>query len=129
MVQPRDVSRSTTAFVPDETVLVVVEMSRSTWLVARLLPGVDRRPLKKLEPDQNSLIRLLESWCQEAVAAGPLAGAGSATEDRAWLDFTVALRPPEFVGLGSDRCAPFFRESRRFLKGPADHNYAEPSTN
>jgi hypothetical protein len=38
MVQQRDVSRSTTAFVPDETLIVVVEMSRSTWLVAGLLP-------------------------------------------------------------------------------------------
>lgn len=70
MVQQHDVSRSTAAFVPDETLVVVVEMSRSTWLVAGLLPGVDRRPLKKLEADENSLMRLLESWRQEAIAAG-----------------------------------------------------------
>lgn len=31
---------------------------------------LDRRSLKQLEPDENSLIRLLESWRQEAVAAG-----------------------------------------------------------
>jgi phenylpyruvate tautomerase PptA (4-oxalocrotonate tautomerase family) len=34
MVQQRDISRSTTAFVPDETLVVVVEITRSTWLVA-----------------------------------------------------------------------------------------------
>lgn len=54
MVQQHDVSRSTAAFVPDETLVVVVEMSRSTWLVAGLLPGVVRRPLKKLDADENS---------------------------------------------------------------------------
>jgi transposase len=70
MVQQRDIGRSTTDFVPDETLVVVVEMSRSAWLVAGLLPGVDRRPLKKLEADENSLMRLLESWRQEALAAG-----------------------------------------------------------
>lgn len=45
-------------------------MSRSTWLGAGLLPGVDRGPLKKLQPDEISLMRLLESWRQEALAAG-----------------------------------------------------------
>jgi transposase len=70
MLQQSDIGRSTAAFVPDETLVIVVEMSRSTWLVAGLLPGVDRRPLKKLQPDENALMRLLASWRQEALAAG-----------------------------------------------------------
>lgn len=70
MLQHSDIARSTTAHAPDETLVVVVEMSRSTWLVAGLLPGVDRRPLKKLEPDENGLMRLLESWRDEALQAG-----------------------------------------------------------
>src|SRR3954452_19500533 len=70
MLQHPDIARSTTAYAPDETLVVVVEMSRSTWLVAGLLPGVDRRPLKKLEPDENGLMRLLESWRDEALRAG-----------------------------------------------------------
>jgi transposase len=59
MQQQSDIGRSTAAFVPDETLVIVLEMSRSTWLVAGLLPGVDRRPLKKLQPDENALMRLL----------------------------------------------------------------------
>src|SRR3954454_935258 len=70
MLQHPDIADSTTAYAPDETLVVVVEMSRSTWLVAGLLPGVDRRPLKKLEPDENGLMRLLESWRDEALRAG-----------------------------------------------------------
>ena len=70
MLQHADIARSTTTYVPDETLVAVVEMSRSTWLVAGLLPGVDRRPLKKLEPDENGLMRLLESWRDEVLQAG-----------------------------------------------------------
>ncbi|WP_448192774.1 IS110 family transposase [Azospirillum sp. sgz301742] len=70
MQQQPDLGRATAAFIPDETLVVVVEMSRSTWLVAGLLPGVDRRPLKKLTPDEHDLMRLLDSWRQEAFAAG-----------------------------------------------------------
>jgi transposase len=62
MLHNPDVARSTTAYPPDEILVVIVEISRSTWLAAGLVPGVDRRPLKKLEPDENGLMRLLESW-------------------------------------------------------------------
>jgi len=41
---------------------VVVEMSEASWLVAGLVPGVNRQPLKKLEPDPSALLRLLERW-------------------------------------------------------------------
>ena len=89
MVQQRDIGRSTAAFVPEETLVVVVEMSRSAWLVAGLLPGIDRRPLKKLEADENNLMRLLESWRQEALAAGRTIGrivvAYEAGRDGFWL--------------------------------------------
>jgi transposase len=33
---------------------VVVEMSQSSWLVAGMVPGVVRQPLKKLEPDPDA---------------------------------------------------------------------------
>jgi hypothetical protein len=29
-----------------------VELSQSTWLVAAAVPGIERQPLKKLEPDE-----------------------------------------------------------------------------
>lgn len=39
MQQP-EIGRSTAAFAPEETLVAVIEMSRSTWLVAGLVPGV-----------------------------------------------------------------------------------------
>jgi len=48
MPQKKDLSRSLVAFEQDRTLVVVLEISRSTWLVAGLLPGVARQPAKKL---------------------------------------------------------------------------------
>jgi hypothetical protein len=31
-----------------------------------MVPGVDRQPLKKLEPDPDALLRLVERWRSEA---------------------------------------------------------------
>jgi transposase len=45
-------------------------MSLSSWLVAGLIPGVSREPLKKIDPDPERLLRLLYRWRDEAVAAG-----------------------------------------------------------
>src|SRR5687768_4308480 len=70
MPQHPEVGRSATAFDADATLTVVVEMSRSTWLVAGLVPGVDRRPLKRLEPDEAGLLAQLGRWRQEAAVAG-----------------------------------------------------------
>jgi transposase len=49
---------------------VVIEMSQASWLVAGIVPGVDREPLKKLEPDADALLRLLQRWRDEATKAG-----------------------------------------------------------
>lgn len=69
MKQP-DIGRSTAVFKPDNTLVVVVEMSLSRWLVAGLVPGVDRRPLKKLPPDEKGLLELVEIWRREGAATG-----------------------------------------------------------
>src|SRR3712207_5815246 len=45
-------------------------MSQSSWLVAGIVPGLGRHPLKKLEPDQEALLRLLRRWRDEATKAG-----------------------------------------------------------
>ena len=31
-------------------------------------PGVERQPLKRLEPDATTLVRLIERWRNEAIA-------------------------------------------------------------
>jgi transposase len=70
MSQPFDVSRSLTAFEQDNTLVAVIEMSQSKWLVAAMIPGVTRRPLKKLDADASALLKLLQRWCEEAHKAG-----------------------------------------------------------
>jgi transposase len=65
-----DLSRSLTPFEPNQTLTAVVELSKKTWLVAGIIPGVERQPLKKLAPDENELLKLLERWRAEAEKAG-----------------------------------------------------------
>jgi transposase len=65
-----DLSRSLIAFEQSATLVVVVELSAKSWLVAGTVPGVQRQPLKKLVPDAPGLLRLIERWRVEAVKAG-----------------------------------------------------------
>jgi transposase len=65
-----DLSRSLIPFDPNQTLTAVVELSKKTWLVAGIIPGVERQPLKKLAADENELLKLLERWRAEAEKAG-----------------------------------------------------------
>jgi len=70
MRQTNDLSKSLTPFVQGDTLIAVIELSLSSWLVAGVVPGVARQPLKKLEPDEAELLRLLQRWRDEAVKSG-----------------------------------------------------------
>src|SRR6202030_1782258 len=70
MPQPNDLSRSLVALDQDSTIIAVVEMSQSSWLVGGVLPGIERQPCKKLEPSAERLLGLLHRWRDEAVRAG-----------------------------------------------------------
>ena len=70
MPQPNDLSRSLAALDENSTLIAVIEMSQSSWLVAAIIPGVERHPVKKLEPDETALLRLLHRWRGEAEKAG-----------------------------------------------------------
>lgn len=89
MSQPNDLSRSLVALQQDSTLVAVIEMSQSNWLVAGIVPGLGRHPLKKLEPDQEALLRLLRRWQDEATKAGKtitrIAVAYEAGRDGFWL--------------------------------------------
>ena len=89
MPQRDDLSRSLTAFQQDSTLVAVVELSRSSWLVAGLVPGIGRHPLKKLDPSEEALLALLRRWRDEAARAGRpvtrLAVAFEAGRDGFWL--------------------------------------------
>jgi hypothetical protein len=41
-------------------------MSLSSWLVAGIVPSVERQPLKKLAIDESALLKLLYRWREEA---------------------------------------------------------------
>jgi transposase len=87
--QPNDLSRSLTAFDIDHTLIAVIEMSLSSWLVSGLVPGVQRQPLKKLAIDESALLKLLHRWREEAEKAGHsikrIAVAFEAGRDGFWL--------------------------------------------
>jgi transposase len=89
MPQPNDLSRSLVALDQDSTIIAVVELSQSSWLVAGVLPGIERQPQKKLEPSAERLLGLLHRWRDEAVRAGKkitrIALAFEAGRDGFWL--------------------------------------------
>jgi transposase len=89
MQKLNDLSRSLTALEPDGTLIAVIEMSLSSWLVAGIVPGVERQPLKKLAVDESALLKLLHRWREEAKKAGRrierIAIAFEAGRDGFWL--------------------------------------------
>jgi transposase len=65
-----DARRSLTALEQDSTIIAVIEMSQSKWLVAGLVPSVECEPLKKLDADEEALLKLLQRWRHQAGQAG-----------------------------------------------------------
>jgi len=62
MSQPFDASRSLTSLEQDSTIIAVIEMSQAKWLVAAVVPGVERQPLKGLDADEAALLKLQQRW-------------------------------------------------------------------
>src|SRR5437764_13041186 len=96
MPQPNDLSRSLVALDQNSTIIAVVELSQSSWLVAGVLPGIERQPRKKLEPSPEQLLAVLHRWRDEAVRAGRtitrIAVAVEAGRDGFWLARWLAAR-------------------------------------
>jgi transposase len=63
-------SRSLVTLDQDSTLIAVIDMSQSSWLVAGVIPGIERHPLKKLPSDEAALLQLLQRWRNEAAKAG-----------------------------------------------------------
>ena len=91
MPQPNDLSRSLVALDHNSTIIAVVELSQSSWLVGGILPGIERQPRKKLEPSPERR--------DEAVKAGRtitrIALAFEAGRDGFWLARWLAARGVE----------------------------------
>jgi transposase len=89
MANQNDLSRSLVALEQSNTIIAVIEMSLNYWLIAGIVPGVDRHPLKKLNVDEKALLQLLRQWRDEAAKAGyvitRMAVAFEAGRDGFWL--------------------------------------------
>src|SRR5437660_8725549 len=70
MQKLNDLSQSRIILKQDNTLIAVIEMSLSSWLVAGIVPGVERQPLKKLAVDESALLKLLYRWREEAEKKG-----------------------------------------------------------
>lgn len=99
MQKLNDLSRSLIPLKPDGTLIAVIEKSLSSWLVAGIVPGVERQPSKKLEVDENALLKLLNRWRDEAQKAGygieRIAVAFEAGRDGFWLARWLRVRDIE----------------------------------
>src|SRR3954466_6969727 len=89
MSKPADLNRCLASLDQDHTIIAVIEMSQSSWLVAGVVPGIARHPLQKLAPDQDALLKLLHRWREEVGQAGRrvtrIAVACEAGRDGFWL--------------------------------------------
>src|SRR6266699_3698014 len=89
MQKLNDLSQSRIILKQDNTLIAVIEMSLSSWLVAGIVPGVERQPLKKLAVDESAVLKLLNRWREEAEKAGRrierIAVAFEAGRDGFWL--------------------------------------------
>jgi len=115
-MQRNDLSKSLVAFDQDSTLVAVIELSASSWLVAAQVPGLDRAPLKKQGADAAALLRLLYRWRDEASKAGKSIGrmvvAFEAGRDGFWL--ARWLRDQEIeVYVIHPNSIPVSREHRR----------------
>src|SRR6516165_11431379 len=123
MPQPNDLSRSLVALDQNSTIIAVIEMSQSSWLVAGMLPGIERQPRKKLEPSPERLLALPHRWRDEAVGAGRtitrIALAFEAGRDGFWLARWLAARGVEAHVIHASSLA-VSREHRRAKTDPSD---------
>src|SRR6184192_1535441 len=116
MPQPNDLSRSLVALDHNSTIIAIVELSQSSWLVGGVVPGIERQPRKKLEPSPERLLALLHRWRDEAVRAGStitrIALAFEAGRDGFWLARWLAARGIEAYVIHASSVA-VSREHRR----------------
>ena len=116
MSQPNDLKKSATPLEQDNTMIAVIEMGQASWLVAGIVPGLERQPLKKLGSDERALIQLLQRWRNEAVQAGRtikrLVVAYEAGRDGFWLARWLRARDIEAYVIHPNSVA-VSREHRR----------------
>src|SRR5437868_13167772 len=77
MPEQFDSHNARAAFDHDSTLVVALELSGKSWQVGAVVPGVARRPRRRLEPrDMAGLLKAIERWVAEAGAGGRAVGRG-----------------------------------------------------
>ena len=141
MPKPNDLSRSPVALNEDSTLIAVIEMGLASWLIAGRIPGINRNPLRKQDPDPEALLARLHRWRDEAEQAGHpitrIAVAFEAGRDGFWLARWLRARGIEAFVI-HPTSIPVKRDHRRaktdrldtallmraflgWLRGEADH--------
>src|SRR6266852_140687 len=124
MPKPNDLSRSPAALSEDSTLIAVIEMGLASWLIAGRIPGVNRNPLRKQDPDPEALLVRLHRWRDEAVQAGHsisrIVVAFEAGRDGFWLARWLQARGIErrrryVATTDSDHDSPIFPNLARDL--------------
>jgi transposase len=64
--KPDNLSKARIAPNPESTLVCVIEMSRTSWLVAATVPRLDRRPLRKLSVNPMRPLEQARRWRKEA---------------------------------------------------------------
>jgi transposase len=116
MPQPNDLSRSLVALDQGSTLIAVIEMGQASWLVAGIVPGVYRHPLKKIAADQDLLLQIIRRWKDDAEKAGRtikrIAVAFEAGRNGFWLARWLRAREVEAHVIHASSI-PVSREHRR----------------
>ena len=116
MSQPNNSNKSVIPLEQDNTMIAVIEMGQASWLVAGIVPGLERQPLKKLRSDEQALFHLLQRWRNEAVQTGRtikrLVVAYEAGRDGFWLARWLRARDIEAYVIHPNSVA-VSREHRR----------------
>src|SRR5215472_9993255 len=116
MPQPNDLGRSLVALDQDSTLIAVIEMGQASWLIAAIVPGLNRHPLKKIAADEEQLLQVLRRWKKEAETAGRtikrVAVAYEAGRDGFWLARWLGARGIEAYVIHPSS-VPVSREHRR----------------
>src|SRR4051794_32608588 len=81
----------------ESALIAVIEMSQSSWLIAELLPRIERHPVTKLEPDEAALLR----WHDDALQLGhpDRAHDGRLRSRPRWLLVGALIASPRVCGV------------------------------
>src|SRR5207249_595723 len=86
-----DANNAMAAFDHDSTLVVALELSGKSWQAGAVVPGVARRPRRRLEPrDMTGLLKAIDRWTAAAAAAGRAVGRVALTYEAGRDGFWIA---------------------------------------